>query len=330
VKNDTSGLKKKLRRAGLSDAAISAAWPTWWSEDASSSPSAVAELRFAIARKLGISPKSLYDDSVEFIWNDEARFKHLSAGDANKKAALASYGMAVGRILAQCMPSVEQRDDLDAYAIRSAILRSNQYVDLSSLLALCWGIGIPVIQLRVFPLDAKSMHAMVVKSGVGFAILVGREDSYPAPAAFTIAHEIGHIAHNHLRDSEALVDLEDPTAAGAGEDREEDEADRFALELLTGRAEPEFRSNVESFSGLQLADAALRAAPRNRIEPGTLALCFAYKTEAWKQANAALRHIYAGGPIPVGDAINKVASSQIDWSSLTEDSASYLSNIMGI
>ena len=43
-----------LQQLGLSDAAINAAWPEWWSEAAEPSPSASLDLRFSLARKLGL------------------------------------------------------------------------------------------------------------------------------------------------------------------------------------------------------------------------------------------------------------------------------------
>ena len=50
--NDGKSLIDSLRNAGFSAAAISAAWPSWWTEEAEESPSGRAELRFALARRL--------------------------------------------------------------------------------------------------------------------------------------------------------------------------------------------------------------------------------------------------------------------------------------
>lgn len=329
MSKSTANLRKRLRNAGLSDAAIDAAWPSWWSDEAELSPSARAELQFSIARKLGISPKSLHGDQVEFIWRDEARFKHLNAKDLEQKATLASYGVALGRLLAQCTEAPNNKHKISAAELRVAILRNYDYVDLKSLVGTCWALGVPVIHLRVFPLDTKSMHAMAVRSGDRFAILIGRDANYPAPVAFTLAHEFGHIAGGHLSGVEAIVDFEDPAEDVQGGDREEEEADRFALELLTGRPEPDFRTNLQDFNGRQLAQSAVVAGPQYRIEPGTLTLCFAHKTNAWAQANSALRYIYPA-PAPAWTYVNQIAAKQIDWSALGHDSADYLANIMGI
>lgn len=207
-------------------------------------------------------------------------------------------------------------------------MTSQQFVDLGGLLALCWAVGIPVIHLRVFPLEAKSMHAMVVRVDDRFAILLGRDASYPAPIAFTLAHELGHAVLGHLRDAPALVDLKDPATVVEPDDQES-EADQFALSLLTGRPDPEITTSLTSFNAPTLADAVIRAAPSYHIEPGTLALCVAHRTGAWPMAMSALKFIY-GQPGPIWKHVNAYAETQIDWGELGSESAEYLQNIMDI
>lgn len=324
---NTSQLRRGLREAGLSDQVIDAAWPSWWSDDLSGDPSGRAELRFALARKLGLSPKGLLGERVQFVWNDEARFKHLSTEDAAQRAALTSFGVTIGRMLLHATPPAGSIVGVDADIIREAVLTSQAYVDLDGLLAICWGLGIPVIHLRVFPLDAKSMHAMVVEVDGRHAILLGRDASYPAPVAFTLAHELGHIALDHLANAAALVDLKDP-AIVTNPDDEENGADRFALSLLTGRPEPIITTSLTSFNAPTLADAVLKAAPRYHIEPGTLALCVAHRTGAWPMAMSALRFIYPG-PAPVWRHVNALANAELQWDEIGDDGSEYLRNVIG-
>lgn len=320
-----NGLIKSLRRAGISRAAINAAWPSWWNDEAAESISGRAELRFALARRLGLEAQPLLGERVEFIWNDEARFKHLSTEGQTERSVLTSFGIAIGRLLLRATPDVDI-EVRDAAELRAAILAAHQYVDLQSLITTCWALGIPVIHLRVFPLEAKSMHAMVVTIDGRFAILLGRDASYPAPIAFTLAHELGHILLRHLEGASALVDLEDPATAADG-DAEESEADAFALTLLTGSPEPDIQTNVDTFNAPALAAAVLDAGPRYRVEPGTLALCLAYRRNAWPTANAALQFIYAESK-PVWRELNGIADLELDWDSLGDEAAHYLRNVM--
>lgn len=324
---DSSNLRRGLREAGLSNQVIEAAWPSWWSDDLASNPSGRAELRFALARKLGISPQGLLGERVEFIWNDEAKFKHLSSEDASQRAALASFGVAIGRLLIRGTPRGRSLGGFDAHILREAILASQQYVDLSGLLSLCWGVGIPVIHLRVFPLDTKSMHAMVVKVDERYAVLLGREASYPAPVAFTLAHELGHVVQGHLSEALALVDLKDPATATDSDDQER-EADEFALSLLTGRPDPQITTSISNFNAPTLANAVMKSAVQNRIEPGTLALCLAHRNGAWSRAMAAMKFIYKNES-QIWREINAFANTQIDWSELSAENTEYLGKVMG-
>lgn len=322
---DGKNLIVRLRKAGFSRAAIQAAWPSWWSDEAEASPSGRAELRFALARRLGLEPKPLLGERVEFVWNEEAKFKHLSAENAAQKAALTSFGMSVGRLLLRATPAPET-ETATAEFLREAVLGGSGYVDLSSLLATCWALRIPVIHLRVFPLEAKSMHAMVVRSAGRFAILLGRDAGYPAPVAFTLAHELGHVMLGHLDEAPALIDLKDPALERDG-DAQEEEADRFALTLLTGSPEPDIQTNVDRFNAPTLAGAVLEAGPRYRIEPGTLALCLAHRWRAWPVAMSALSFIYSDRK-PAWREVNGVADGELQWDELSDEAAHYLRNVM--
>jgi Zn-dependent peptidase ImmA (M78 family) len=321
-------LRQELRQAGLSYRAIDAAWPSWWSDDLESSSSARAELRFTLARRLGLSPKPLLGERVIFVWRDNARFKHLTNLDSHAQDALTSFGAAIGQHLLRATPNSVQLDEVHAEALRAAILQTNPSVGLQAILAFCWGVGIPVVHLRVFPLQAKRMHAMVVHIDNRFAILLGKDAEYPAPVAFTLSHEIAHILLNHLANQTALVDLDDPAEADDSDD-EESAADRFALELLTGHSNPDIQLNVETFNAAQLADVVLRSAPQYKIEPGVLALCVAYRTQAWPVAMRALDIIYSEKK-PVWREVNGTAVCQLAWSELSDDAADYLRRVMGL
>ncbi|CAM3345947.1 ImmA/IrrE family metallo-endopeptidase [Asticcacaulis taihuensis] len=324
---DTKNLVSELRNAGFTMEAIDAAWPSWWTDDAESSPSARTELRFALARKLGLSPKPLLGERVEFVWNDEARFKHLTAQDKLQQSVLSSFGVSIGRILVRSLEK-SSHSSITAGALRQAILSSSDYVDLKSLISFCWSIGIPIIHLRVFPLAAKNMHAMVVSTEGQYAILLGKDDKYPAPLAFTLAHEIGHILLGHLANTPALVDMADP-GEGDADDNQEVQANEFALELLTGSPKPNIQTEIEFFSARALAESVINAGPHYKIEPGTLALCAGYVTKRWPAAIGALRHIY-GQPTPLWESINNFAAQQIEWDRISIESAEYLSNIMNV
>jgi hypothetical protein len=324
----TTRLRRALRDAGLSREAVKAAWPSWWTEEAGASKSARTELRFALARNLGLSPRALLGERVEFIWRDQGRFKSLTSQTDIERAALNSFGTSVGRLALQACPGDAQPPGMTADDLRRMILESSQVVSLQALIATCWALGIPVLALRVFPLGSKSMHAMVVSWSGRHAVLLARDASFPAPVAFTLAHELAHVALGHVGDASALVDLEDPATSGST-DQDETAADMFALAILTGTTKPNIQVTRERFGGRQLAEAATREGPPRGIEPGTLALCTGFATGNWAAAMSALAYIYdrAGS---VSDAVNRVAAHNLDWAALDDGSSEYLRSVMGL
>jgi hypothetical protein len=264
-------------------------------------------------------------DRVEFVWRDEARFKHLRSESAPELAALTSFGIAVGSYLLDALPAVPA-PAIDPRTLRAALLEVDPWIGLSGLLAVSWQLGIPVIHLRVFPLATKSMQAMVVSHKGRHAILLGRDASYPAPIAFTLAHELGHIALGHLSGAPALVDFE--TEDEDELDAQEVAADRYALELLTGEADPQVDPGAARFNAQALAGAAVAAGTRHRVEPGTLALVLAHRQGCWAVANEALVEIY-DRPRPMWAEVNRVAAEQLEPAALDADGAEFLGRVMG-
>ena len=328
--NESSRIRQRLKRLGLSEAAIEAAWPTWWSNDADYSPSARLELRFSLARKLGLDANSLVDEEgvPRFIWRDEARFKNLSGESELERSAISSFGRAVGSLIVAATPIGQNALSPSAIGIRKSILNSRPFVGLLDLLVLCWTAGIPVIHLRIFPWPRKRMAAMSVRVAGRSAVLLGKDSMYPPHVAFYLAHEIAHIALGHLPEETAIVDLESELPVIASADKEEQEADEFALQLLTGRADPRVLPTSSKYNAPGLADAVLRSAQSLQIEPGTLALCFGYSTGNWAVANTAMRFIYDSAK-PVWAEVNKLALRELAHEHIPSDSRPYLTAVLG-
>jgi len=322
--------KARLSRAtGLTDTAINAAWPEWWSEAADTSPSAQAELRFSLARNLGLDPRSLFDDDApRFMWDDSAKYKNFKGDLTQDRPAITSFGTSISRMLLRGVTAHQSLSGVSPSTLRESILASQPFIRLIDLLGLMWAVGVPAIHLRVHPLAAKRMCAMAVRDGERFSILLAKDSQYPASVAFHLAHEIGHIALGHIESGSALVDMDDPAERIDEADAEELAADRYALELLTGDAEFNIGKDGLGGSARQLANEVLRVGPANRIEPGTLALCYGHVTKEWATVQAAMPHIYSD-PIPAWSVTNKIAKSQLDWNSISDENGSFLRAVMG-
>lgn len=315
---------------GLSQAAIDAAWPHWWSVEAAGSTSANLELHFSVARKLGLDPQSLVDASrrPEFRTLEHARFKNLTSETDEERAAISSFGIAVATLLIPGVPVGPFRE-FDVRQARVSLLKQHQFVGLLELLELCWAIGVPVVHLRVLPREQKRMAAMAVSIGGRGAILLARDSVYAPKIAFYLAHELGHLVLGHLGIESAIVDLGSEPGERKGEnDVEELAADRFALELLTGSGNTEILPSQGHYNAPGLASAALAAAEELRIEPGTLALCLGYSTSNWALVNSAMQFIYGPGQ-PVWRIVNQVAASQLQISEIPEDARPFIESVLG-
>jgi hypothetical protein len=320
-------LRRELRQAGIARAAIDAVWPQWWSEEANESVSATAELTYTVARRLGLSPSALFDGSAKFLWRDSTKFKNLGVTTEHEQEVLAAFAVAIGRCALAATGPAPVASLPDARTLRETILSQGHLVDASELLNFCWSVGIPVLQLQVFPLGQKHMHAVTVSSNGRYAILIGFETRYLAVAAYIIAHEIAHILLGHLENETSLLDIENPLDLQS-RDAEEDAADRLALSLLTGTDDPQVTADTAAYNATQLAQSATEAAASVQIDPGVLALCLGHATGKWRQSYGALK-IIPPGQRPVGEEINALAASQFDWQALSYTNREYLSKVIG-
>ncbi len=332
--DDARALRSRLKGLGLTESAVRAAWPRWWTDDADGSLSARAELRFGLARRLGLDARSLFDDTElpTFRFTTEARFKHLSGENELELAGITSFGQAVATLATAALPAATQAVDAlgSAAELRTQLLASGRsFVELLDLLTLCWSVGLPVLHLRVFPWPQKRMAAMAVAAGRTYALLIGKDSNYPAVIAFYVAHELAHALLGHIKSGDQIVDLEDEGPASGDRDDEDRAADAFALELLTGEARPiVLPQDPQRVSASELARMALNNAQALGIEPGTLALSFGYSTGNWAVSNAALQRIYGGGG-PVWQQVNSLASTQLAIDALPQDAADFLRVVLG-
>lgn len=309
-------------------------WPRWWSYEAEASPSARAELRFSVARRLGLDPRSLLEQSEEprFLWTDVARFKHLRGENDLELAGITSFGRAVAAVLLSATPgSPHDISGQSPAALRAEILASGRpYVDLADLLSLCWAVGIPAAYLRVFPWARKRMAAMTVGLAPRASVLLAKESDYPAQIAFYLAHELGHIALGHVTGEQVIVDLEEEGSTDERTDGEEQDADAFALELLTGEASPQVLHDEggAQASARGLAQAALEHSAELHIEPGVLAMAYGHSTKQWALAIASLKSIY-DAPKPVWLEVNGVAAYQLELVAMAPDTRAFLLAVLG-
>jgi len=226
--------------------------------------------------------------------------------------------------------------------IRNNILETNSTVGLESLVDFCWKSGVPVIHVSTFPSDAK-------KKPMGFtlrvegrpAIVLCLNNNQPAKQLFILAHELGHVFHDHVPENGSLLD-ESVHGKSDGEhaameveavdfpaDEEELEADRFAIELLNGRSETTLVFESRWPNARSLAESALALGRQNHIDTGLVVLNTAHGIGGgfWPVANAALK-LLDPAPNAIGSIRERLAAN-LDWEQLPEDSSEFLMRITG-
>lgn len=325
VDDTERALRQKLRSVGYSNLAIDAAWPEWWGPGAEASISARAELRLTVARRLGIMPSSLFGNAEPaFIWRDAARFKNLGTTTGTEQAILSSFAVSLATMLVARAPDASVSVQEGNPQHLRELLRELGGYGLRNLVALAWALGVPVVQTNIFPLPRKRMHAVTASRSGRYAVVLGEATRFPAKAAFSVAHELGHVFLGHVGESPTLLDIEDPTVAES--DSEESSANSFALELLTGAPAPEFTSAGADYNAAELANSALEMSAHQSIDPGTIVLCFALQNNDWARGTAALKLL---GEEDVGSEVNRVAHRMLRWEGFDTDETDYLERVLG-
>jgi hypothetical protein len=212
-----------------------------------------------------------------------------------------------------------------ALDVRLAILdRGALWVGLPELLDYCWSIGIPVVFLARFPNGAKKMQGLSAMHQGRPVIVLSRKAAHAAWLLFVLAHELGHIACGHLSEDGVLLDQD---VDKNERDVEEDQANAFAIELLTG--EPEFRVFTSGRwpNAKDLARIARQLGTKHRIDPGHVVLKYAHTMGSgfWPVANAALKLLESKADAPA--LIRDTLAGNLDWASLPRDSSKFLMRV---
>ncbi|MEO0074820.1 MAG: ImmA/IrrE family metallo-endopeptidase [candidate division WOR-3 bacterium] len=281
--------------------------PDWWNNNLYKNPAGYSQALAYITRYTGIPYDNLLEpeyDLVARIPGDQVtvRFKknsNLTDAELNHARFLVEN---VARVTNLIFKKPYQNTRFQAKDIRQAILGTGEkWVSFSALLNWCWQNNIPVIPATVFPRGVRKMTASVIYRDAKPVIVLSKDTKSSASQLFYLAHELGHLFLGHVHDGQSLIDekveLADVQISQQVGDRnaEEIEADRFAVELLTGNAkngnaEKEFLSD-RNLTVQELVDQAYKLAPKMKIDPGVIAMNYAYHKDFFLISSAALKII---------------------------------------
>jgi hypothetical protein len=267
-------LYKRLRRVGFNEEFVRRnLLPDWWDDSLASVPSNRAIAEASISRMLGFSVGDLRDEKHELQLPTVSAFKlkHKKNTQPSGIAPAVVLAYQAARAMLRVIPRTPFVGTVAAADVRKEILQGRQFIDLEALINCAWAAGIAVFHLPDLPKLSKKFAGLAVLCEGRPAIVLASGYDSPAWVAYQLAHELGHIFRGHVTASSPL--LADGDFDGVDQEDHEDEADRFACEVLTGNPDPKLQP-VYGMTAPKLADRANVIAQKCSIDPGVYALVY--------------------------------------------------------
>ncbi|MFM9959988.1 MAG: ImmA/IrrE family metallo-endopeptidase [Planctomycetaceae bacterium] len=326
--NPIKKLYRRLSEVGLTRTYVKkTALPSWWEDDVASNPSGYAQGLLLLSRHLGLELSSLQSEDEPIRLRDfgTCKFKKRSDVSEDDLALARVLATRAAQLAASAVSTPAVTIPIHADEIRQQILSDDtHWVGLNELLGYCWSIGLPVLHLDHFPKNAKRPDGFAARVNGRPVIVLCRHAKHSAWLLFILAHELGHLALGHVPEEGTLIDekLDEESV-----DLEEQQANAFAIELLSGRTSRRFIATDRWPNAEELARLAQETGRRSMIDPGHIVLHYAHSMgkSFFPVAQAALKFLD-----PHDDAVAKVRSKMagnLDWSRLPEDSSEFLMKI---
>jgi hypothetical protein len=319
-------LYARLEQAGLDRKFIrETLLPDWWDDAIAEHPTGYAEARLRIARVLGLSLRQLdsEDPLGEMLGETRLRCKTRRGTEPYSIRWTIALAKRAAELATRATPKPYEPLPETASQIRNAILQKHPWVCLDNLLAYCWQHGIPVIPLKSKPRRSKRVDGLIVRVGERPVIVLACGYRYSARLLFIVAHELGHWLSGHLSDEPILAE---ESITREGKNQEEAEANWFAVELLTGKPDKAYWA-PRSLTAAQLAERARMAGRRDKVDPGVVALNYAWNQGTWEVGMGALKILE---PEPKGMLLlQQRMLESLEWSRLHEEDAQLLLRLTG-
>ncbi len=332
--NPMKSLRKRLTSAGIRKVQLDKlVLPDWWDDEIATSQAGFAQCAMIISRHLNLPIALLMNSNADILPSDLGSFKFKTRDNVQEdeigEARL--FISQVARITVKAMQHKPLEISTESPAhIREQILQNGApWVGLSQLLDYCWQLGIPVLHISAQLNPKKPDGAAVMVDGRP-VIVVCRNEKHSAWLLFTLAHELGHILLRHVDGNGMLVDEK---VSEEDIDTDEKAANKYAVELLTGRSVCHI-STPQLPKAQELAKSAQVYGRNNKIDPGHVVLNIAHtlitkdpNKTFYPLVNAALNIIE-----PVADApamIREKMEQQLPWDEISEESGEFIRRLTG-
>jgi hypothetical protein len=308
--------------------------PEWVTREVLSDAAASSEIAVILAKRLGLRTSSLFAENpqIELLQRRDVKYKRSIPNKLKNLTAATSIAVSVAESIAlacrvEFKPFASSADDL-----RREVLTSfpGHWLGLRNLLMTCWLHGLPVIYLSELGIGVAKMDGMVIHTSSRPVIILSKVSPLWAWQLFILAHEVAHIALEHVAPNEILVDEELGENSYALEDHDLDEraADRFAIELLNGKPNATYTSSDNQVNFRELADSAFQFGKSHQIDPGHIVLNFANQSGKWDVGYAAAKLLQGENP-PAPKVINEAMWGGIDPEGLPSDTIEFLGRVTG-
>lgn len=305
--------------------------PPWWKEEFAKTESGLLQTTAYISRNLTIPIKLIQekDAPLHFAKLPNTKFKKSIDKKTSELDKSRAISYRVCKIINEGKKNTYTFIPKNAKKIRERIIKHNSIVTFKSLLVYCWEIGLPVAHISKFP-DGKKPTGMSTIINNEPAITLSRNDQSHSKQLFNLAHEIAHIALGHLENNSILIDT-DELMKKNGNEKEEAEANRFAIELLTGKSKNPY-INYKPIKSIELKQLSESLGKRDNVDPGFIALSIVkdlsetHQKNYWGVGTKALKKIERNKKNALIILFEKLQKN-IDPSKITKDSWEFLISI---
>lgn len=324
-----------LKTLGLTRAQVRRLLPEWWVPEMEESANGIAELCMLISRRLDVDFASLTKGLVaRRDAKAQVAYKHASGSDVGALQAATCIATSLSQAVIAALPATTSQLPASAEVLAKRCKElGGGIVSLASMVETCWQLGVPVIPLPNLPVGVRKMDGAVIKLGDRLAIVISKKKSSRAWLGFILAHEIGHLARGHLNTSGSIIDVSLQEQATyeteSGADRQEREADEFALSLLGGQLVENTVANWSANAApVSLAVSAKQSAIACGVEPGHLVLRFAFRTKRWAEAMVALNYLQEDGNAEL--VMQEGLRRHLDMDLVADDMRDFIAQVTGI
>lgn len=330
VSSPMSDIYRRLKPLGFDSGFVrELLLPDWWEDKLASVPANRAIAEATISRHLKISLEKLADANAELSIpaTVPVRLKSATRG-TNPEVVRPSIAIAqrIATLLAQSLSAALPRFECrSAREIRREILSRHSTVTLESLVAFSWSHGVIVAHLDRLPkvVGFRKFDGVALFANEQPCVLLAEKKDAPAWLAFHLAHELGHLMCGHVTPGSAL--LPDENLERIINDDNENEADAFANELLTGDPAPSLKL-VYGMTAEKLVTAVRKHAPARQIDPAVFALVYGHNADRMPVAVEALLLMHQD--CEARTQIRRALSQHVSMDNLSDTDAHFVEQLL--